>query len=311
MNSSFVRRLALSVTLLVVELVRPALGVAQTEQESSREMVFGEWIDATAALIDSTSNVALEREYEVFADSHQLPKEDVRLRRDYFRVRFLFEAVRDGGFWHLRWAVTDQYPSSKRIWRSWSQGAVLADFGEPSATAECDESSALLGMLARHMNVSNVGLFYPTWNHTIAVWAPLAGAPKTPLVQLPTTQIFLDCAAGYDRTSFQTRLRNIERYPNLDLRRTDRLTSARAAWLFDQLRINASASPTLWSLMRAKRAYIMGSTMGSCLDVRSRWREELKAHLTAGDIAALLHLGRRELRMPQVEPTRVLDWLAE
>jgi hypothetical protein len=279
--------------------------------DSQPTVSFGVWVGALTDLLDSTEAPAIEQEYPKFVAAHALPAQDPKLRQDYRRLRLLFEALRDGGFWHLRWAVTDQEPSSKLIWQHWLRDPVRPQFAEPSATAECDESSALFGMLARHLRVHSVGLFYPTWNHTIAVWAPLEGKKKTSLIQLPTTQIFLDCSAGFDKTTFHTQLKNIERYPNWDVRPATPIPRARAEWLLHQIRTYAAASPALWSLVRAKRAFSMNSSMGSCDVARSEWHAQLGQQLTAGDVSALQALAAEELGAQKPNPAQVLAWLKE
>jgi hypothetical protein len=272
---------------------------------------FGIWLGALTELLDTAPAPGVEQEYSDFVRTRRLPATDSKLKQDFRRLRLLFEGLRDGGFWHLRWAVTDQEPSSRLIWRSWIREPLRPGFATPSATAECDESSALFGMLARHLHIYNVGLYYPTWNHTIAVWAPLEGKSKTALVQLPTTQIFLECTAGFDQTTFRVQLRNIERYPNWDLRQDTQIPRARAEWLLGQIRLYAAASPPLWSLVRAKRAYAMRSSMGACREERAAWHAQVAGHLTDGDVSALRAIGVEELGMVDPSPTQVLAWLKE
>lgn len=287
------------------------VGNVYSPRQEPSAFSFGQWLEALLGLLDAVPAPTVDAEYTAFVLAHRLPEANAQLRTDYRRVRLLFEAVRDGGFWHLRWDITDQQPSSGRLWRRWIADPVRRGFAEPSVTAECDESSALLGMLARHLKLHNVGLFYPTWNHTIAVWAPLAGKPKSPLVQLPTTQVFLDCSAGFDRTTFSTRLRNIEPYPNWDVRSDTLIPYERAAWLLAQLRDYAAASPSLWSLMRAKRAYLMRSSMGACRPERHDWQQTVLTSLTSGDTQALLALAKNELTLDATDPAVVLGWLGQ
>jgi hypothetical protein len=279
--------------------------------DSPLAVSFGVWLAAVTDLLDSTPAPAIDHEYSRFVATHRLPADDAKLKQDFRRLRLLFEAIRDGGFWHLQWAVTDQEPSSRVIWRNWIRDPVRSGFAEPSATAECDELSALFGMLARHLRIYNVGLFYPRWNHTISVWAPLEGKAKTSLIQLPTTQIFLDCNAGFDQTTFHTQLRGIERYPNWDVHQETRIPRARADWLLHQIQSYAAASPALWALVRGKRAYAMGSSMGPCLEARTTWYAQLRQAMTEGDVSALQALAKDELGMPKSNPSEVLAWLKE
>jgi hypothetical protein len=57
--------------------------------------------------------------------------------------------------------------------------------------AECDELSALFAFLVRRLGVKHVGLFWPTSNHTVAVWTA-SGPGGAVRVVVPTSQIFLD-----------------------------------------------------------------------------------------------------------------------
>jgi hypothetical protein len=282
-----------------------------TLPEAKSGVSFGYWLEELWGLLDAVSTPDLDAEYTKFVATHHLPIERAQLRTDYQRVRLLFEAVRDGGFWHLKWDVTDQQPTSRVLWKYWIKEPVRGGFAEPSAIVECDELSAFIGMLARQLKIKNVGLFYPTWNHTIAVWAPLAGSTKALLVQLPTTQIFLDCNAGFDKTTFVTQLRNIEPYPNWDVRPDTKIPRERAEWLLNQLRYYASASPTLWSLMRAKRAYLMRSSMGACSEERKNWQRTLTTSLTPGDVKALDALAQNELMIESTDSAKILAWLGQ
>ncbi len=305
--------------VVVVSLAVPAqavplpssMGPQPPRTESQSTVSFGVWLAALTELLDRTPAPAVDEGYVTFIASRALPAQDSKLKQDYRRLRLLFEALRDGGFWHLRWAVTDQDPSSRLIWQNWIRDPVRTEFAEPSATAECDELSALQGMLARHLRIHNVGLYYPTWNHTISVWAPLEGRQKTSLVQLPTTQIFLGCTSGFDNTTFQTRLKNIERYPNRDVSYSTPLPRARAEWLLHQIRVYAAASPELWSLVRAKRAFAMGSSMGPCRDARTEWHAQLRQRLTDGDVSTLRAIAVDELGFGEPDPGQLLAWLAD
>jgi hypothetical protein len=282
-----------------------------TETALKPPVVFRDFVTVLQSVLDGAVSPGLDQELTAFFRKHGMPEDNPRLIADTRRVRLLFEAIRDGGFWHLRWDVTNQEPSSRRIWRAWIDNPVVTDFSAASATAECDEISALLGMLAGKMGVRSVGLFYPTWNHTIAVFAPLGGkVKKSGLIQLPTTQIFLGCDAGFDNTTFKTDLKNIEPYPNWDVRASTLIPGERANFLLEQLRLFASGSPTLWNLVRARRAMLLGSSMGPCDATRREWGESLRRNLTKEERELLLWLGRTELGMRELSAEKVLDWLA-
>jgi hypothetical protein len=106
---------------------------------------------------------------------------------DYVVARLVFEATRDAGYWNLHWKITDQPPNSDRIWAQWKNVRSVSMLA-PTAIAECDELSALFAFLAGRAGVRGIGLFYPYWNHTVAVWK----LPGPVRVVVPTTQIFLD-----------------------------------------------------------------------------------------------------------------------
>ena len=93
----------------------------------------------------------------------------MRTYSDYVIVRLLFEATWDAGFWNLHWAITDQPPNSDRIWQQW-KSVKRPSALESTATAECDELSALYAFLVERAGVKSVGLFWPAPNHTVAVW---------------------------------------------------------------------------------------------------------------------------------------------
>ncbi len=116
-------------------------------------------------------------------------------------MRLLFEATRDAGFWNLHWAITDQPPNSDRIWTQW-QSVKSPSVLKSTATAECDELSALYAFLVERSGVKGVGLFWPAANHTVAVWTvrPSGGTPIR--VVVPTSQLFLEETDFFDTKKF-------------------------------------------------------------------------------------------------------------
>jgi len=109
---------------------------------------------------------------------------------DFVLVRLLFEATRDAGLWNLHWTITNRQPTSANIWQQW-QAVRNPSYTTPTATAECDELSALFGFLARSLGIRGIGLFYPYPNHTVAVWELRPAARPAIRIVVPTTQIFL------------------------------------------------------------------------------------------------------------------------
>lgn len=144
--------------------------------------------EMTEVATANTAAPAVLADWHALVDSLDLADTPSSLL-EYSRVRLAFETTRDGGLWGLRWAVTNQDPTERFIWAS-----LLAWHGaEVTAVAECDELSAMFASLARAMGVRDVGLFWPTWNHTVAVWTTPGEAGNVRVV-VPTSQIFL--AAG-------------------------------------------------------------------------------------------------------------------
>ena len=87
------------------------------------------------------------------------------------------------------------------IWRQWhamGQPSALS----PTASAECDEFSALFAFLARRSGVKGVGLFWPYPNHTVAVWELHPAERPAIRVVVPTSQIFLAASDSLDTRRF-------------------------------------------------------------------------------------------------------------
>lgn len=137
-----------------------------------------------ATALESTSGMQLG--FKTFAAANKLKPGQVS-QSDFAVVRLLFESTRDAGLWNLHWKITDLEPNSDQIWKQWGSVRNAAAWA-PTAIAECDELSALFAFLAKRAGVRNIGLFWPTSNHTVAVWTV---QPKVRVV-VPTTQIFLE-----------------------------------------------------------------------------------------------------------------------
>jgi hypothetical protein len=259
---------------------------------------FGQLADDLRNHIDRLEvPAALSAEYASVRQKHGIDEVRVpSLFRDFVRARVLFEATRDGGLFRLKWAVTDQEPGSRRIWQIWR--VKTAFFGPPTAVAECDEISGLYAFLAKRVGVRAVGLFYPTYNHTIAAWEPLGLGKPNPShrILIPTTQIFLSCEAGFDQTSFDPRTQRVWEYPLRDVRDDTVLPDELVAFLLGQIDAYGGASPDLLALMRLDRAVRFGSSTGPCTDTRLSLAHALRAQgLSTADRVALEHYARREL----------------
>jgi hypothetical protein len=158
-------------------------------------------------------------DYDAFLAAHGLADSDALLR-DYVRVKLVFESTRDGGFWHMRWDITNEKPNSEQIWRQWKRARVPE--GEAvvaTAVAECDELSALFAFLVARLGVRHVGLYWPTWNHVVAVWTVKSKDGEPVRIVVPTSQIFLTSedslgTRGFDpwsqRTIYEYRRRDVK-----------------------------------------------------------------------------------------------------
>jgi hypothetical protein len=123
-------------------------------------------IRGKAKILENSSGMRLG--FQSFTAAYKIPPKSVSYS-DFVIVRLLYEATRDAGFWNMHWSITDQPPNSDRIWSQWrnvSKPSLL----NPTATAECDELSALYSFLVERAGVKGMGLFWPTYNHTVAVW---------------------------------------------------------------------------------------------------------------------------------------------
>jgi hypothetical protein len=154
--------------------------------------------------------------FQSFASAHKLPLESVRYS-DYVLVRLMFEATRDAGFWNLHWAITDQPPNSDRIWKQWQNVRNPSPL-ESTATAACDELSALYAFLVERAGVKSVGLLWPTPNHTVAVWVVRPVTGPVVRVVVPTSQIFLEESDRFDTKKFDPwRQKTIYEYTRRDV----------------------------------------------------------------------------------------------
>jgi hypothetical protein len=138
--------------------------------------------------------------FKSFTSAYKLAPDNVSYS-DYVVVRLFYEATRDAGFWNMHWDITNMPPNSDQVWKQWrtvKTPSVLT----PTATAECDELSALYAFFVERAGVKTVGLFWPYPNHTVAVWvvSPKTGPPVR--VVVPTSQIFLEVTDSFGTKKF-------------------------------------------------------------------------------------------------------------
>lgn len=226
--------------------------------------------DLFAALSREADRLAASQvvrdDYRRLMQAQGLP-EDSALYADYLRIRIAFEATRAGGLWGLQWRVTDQLPQSDRIWAQWKALGSASDGAWPPATAiaECDELSALFAVVARGMGLSirsRVGLFWPTSNHTVAVWmiqpAPAASgsAPAEVRIVVPTSQVFLDGAQSLGTRGFDPWTQpKIFPYARRDVADDHPLPAALARYFVRQVRRHIGDPQGLLQTARNRREY--------------------------------------------------------
>lgn len=182
----------------------------------------------------------------------------------FSRVRLAFEATRDGGLWGIRWAITDQMPWSDRIWTQWRKlelqrdatGHELLAEDAVTAVAECDELSALFALLARDMGVEGfVGLHWPYWNHTVAVWQLRGDELRAVRILVPTSQVFLSRDATLGTSELPTQ-RVVFPYARKDLKPDSTLPAPLARVLLARLRAFGALSS---AQLQARRNGLGGS----------------------------------------------------
>jgi len=225
--------------------------------------------------------------FQTFVSTHKLAPESIGYS-DYVVVRLLFEATRDAGFWNLHWAITDQPPNSDRIWQQW-KNVKRPSALESTATAECDELSALYAFLVERSGVKSVGLFWPAPNHTVAVW--VVRPTKGPVVRVvvPTSQIFLDENDLFDTKKFNPwRQKTIYEYTRRDA--PDSLELPKALFDFFLMQVDKYAGASDVTLQQLR--YLREGVFSRAWTPEQAAREALKKRSALGfgpseDLAAL------------------------
>jgi hypothetical protein len=148
--------------------------------------------------LENSSGMRLS--FKSFTSSYKIAPASISYS-DFVIVRLLYEATRDAGFWNVHWTITNMPPNSDRIWSQWKAVGAVSPLA-PTASAECDELSALYAFLVERAGVRSVGLFWPYPNHTVAVWVlhPANGAEVR--VVVPTSQIFLSVNDSFATKKF-------------------------------------------------------------------------------------------------------------
>lgn len=198
---------------------------------------------------------AVRADYEAFIERHGLRDTDA-LFGDYVRLKLAFEATRDGGWWHLRWTITNRKPNSDAVWEQW-RSLELAPGDEPDVTAqaECDELSALFAVVARGLGVRKIGLFWPVWNHVVAVWTIEQSGADPVRIVVPTSQIMLGPEESLGTDGFDPwRQRTIYTYRRKDVSPSERLPATLARFMVEQARRHGQHAQADLQQMRNDRS---------------------------------------------------------
>ncbi|MGA2100747.1 MAG: hypothetical protein ABSG34_06555 [Candidatus Sulfotelmatobacter sp.] len=155
-------------------------------------------IRARGKALESSSGMRLS--FQSFTTAYKIAPDSISYS-DFVIVRLLYEATRDAGFWNVHWTITNMPPNSDRVWSQWK---TMRDVSllSPTASAECDELSALYAFLVERAGVRSVGLFWPYSNHTVAVWVIHPGNGAEVRVVVPTSQIFLGVNDSFGTRKF-------------------------------------------------------------------------------------------------------------
>ena len=166
--------------------VDPKSKQGTSTSESTLARLIEQLHDSAKKLEDSSG---MRSSFDSFTSAYKISPQSIRYS-DFVIVRLLYEATRDAGFWNMHWTITNMPPNSDQVWRQWKAVQNVSPQA-PTASAECDELSALYAFLVERAGVRTVGLFWPYPNHTVAVWVLRpAGGPEVRVV-VPTSQVFL------------------------------------------------------------------------------------------------------------------------
>jgi hypothetical protein len=230
-----------------------------------------------AQTLENSSGMRLA--FQSFLAAHHLSAESVRYS-DFVIIRLLYEATRDAGFWNMHWSITDQPPNSDRIWTQWKTVGHPTP-SEPTATAECDELSALYAFLVERAGVKRVGLFWPAANHTVAVWVLQPAGRSVIRVVVPTSQIFLEETDSFDTKKFDPwRQKTIYEYTRRDVPDSFELPKPLVDFFLKQVDIYGGASDATLQRLRYVRDAVFAKTWTT--EQAARDAQSRRAALAAG-----------------------------
>ena len=233
---------------------------------SSQFVTYGELIKELESIAKTRlePSEVLQKEFVRLQKTHGISG-DQKTYRDFVRVRLAFEATRDSGLWQIRWKVTDKEPNSDLIWKQWRQQTAPKYATEKSAKAtaeaECDELSALFAFIARSLGVKRVGLFWPTFNHTVAVWTPNDKEGNPVRIVVPTSQIFISSKATLGTREFDPEKQKIiYDYHRKDVPSTHKIPAPLAEMMIAQVKKFAGKSSQFLQARRNRLSHQFGGS---------------------------------------------------
>jgi hypothetical protein len=265
-------------------------GIAGAEPpvSSPSETTLAQFVDAICAKAKAAENTpGMRAAFASFSAAHGLSPESIRYS-DFVIVRLLFEATRDAGFWNMHWTITNQPPNSDNIWRQWQRIQKPSPL-TPTASAECDELSALYAFLAERTGIRGVGLFWPYANHTVAVWVVHPSDRPGFRVVVPTSQIFLDETDFFDTKKFNPwSQKTIYEYTRRDVLESFELPRALADYFLRQAdRYDGASDVTLQKLRYLREGVFLDAwSPHEAARVALEWRGR-PGYTSAEDVAAL------------------------
>ncbi len=261
----------------------PSQPVASTSQADVAQLVGA--IRGKAKSLEQSTGMRLS--FQSFTTAYKLSPEKVSYS-DYAVVRVLYEATRDAGLWNLHWTITDREPNSDSIWRQW-RGVKAPSFPTPTASAECDELSALYAFLAGRAGIKGVGLFWPFANHTVAVWVVRPAEGPAIRMVVPTSQIFLGVTDSLDTRKFNPwRQKSIYEYTRRDVPDSFELPKPLSGFFLSQVDKYAGASDSVLQQLRylRERVFLKQLTPEVAAGEALRRRSDLVRGGSAEDLAA-------------------------
>lgn len=190
--------------------------------------------------------------FQSFTSAYKIKPESLRYS-DFVIVRLLYEAARDAGFWNMHWTITNMPPNSDQVWRQWKVVQQVSPI-TPTASAECDELSALYAFLVERAGVTTVGLFWPYPNHTVAVWVVHPASGEDVRVVVPTSQIFLTVNDSFATRKFNPwHQKTIYEYTRRDVPDTFQLPKPLFDYFLRQMGRYAGASDSTLQQIRYLR----------------------------------------------------------